>query len=130
MNRKRRRPVAILGATGMVGRRLAELLVDHPQFELALLVGSGASEAQSFESVWTAKEEAAHQHYGETLWKPVPYPLTTRNIPAFATASWSGVKGRAGPSGFSCPSSNEGTRFLPEAIRETITASCNGETET
>lgn len=73
-----RRPVAILGATGMVGRRLAGLLVDHPHFEATLLVGSGASEDEPFESVWTSKEEAARQHYG-SFWSPAPYPAGLAN---------------------------------------------------
>jgi aspartate-semialdehyde dehydrogenase len=72
-----RRPVAILGATGMVGRRLAGLLSDHPQFEPALLVGSPSSEAESFESVWNAKEQAVRDHYG-AFWKPEPFPEALR----------------------------------------------------
>jgi aspartate-semialdehyde dehydrogenase len=76
--------VAILGATGMVGRRLSALLVDHPQFETALLIGSGASKNQSFEAVWTSKEEAARTHYG-SFWQPAPYPaaLVKRNVESF-----------------------------------------------
>ncbi|GCF06627.1 aspartate-semialdehyde dehydrogenase [Dictyobacter arantiisoli] len=38
---RKRIPVAVLGATGMVGQRFIELLQDHPWFEL---VGLGASE--------------------------------------------------------------------------------------
>ncbi len=41
MNRQARIPVAVLGATGMVGQRFIELLQGHPWFEL---VGLGASE--------------------------------------------------------------------------------------
>lgn len=41
MNRQNRIPVAVLGATGMVGQRFIELLQGHPWFEL---VGLGASE--------------------------------------------------------------------------------------
>jgi aspartate-semialdehyde dehydrogenase len=33
-------PVAILGATGMVGQRMIELLANHPWFEIAALTGS------------------------------------------------------------------------------------------
>ena len=35
-----------------------------------------------------------------------------------------------GPSGFCPPNISDGKRFRPVAIREVITASCNGETET
>jgi len=41
MSTKQRIPVAVLGATGMVGQRFIELLQGHPWFEL---VGLGASE--------------------------------------------------------------------------------------
>jgi aspartate-semialdehyde dehydrogenase len=41
MNKQTRTPVAVLGATGMVGQRFIELLQGHPWFEL---VGLGASE--------------------------------------------------------------------------------------
>ena len=60
----------------------------------------------------------------------VPPPLTTANIPSCATASCSGVKGRAGPSGAGRPNTSEGFSVRPEAIREVITASWSGETET
>jgi aspartate-semialdehyde dehydrogenase len=73
----KRRRVAILGATGMVGRRLAGLLADHPQFEPALLVGSPNSESATFESVWSAKEQAVRAHYG-TFWQPEPFPEALR----------------------------------------------------
>src|SRR5437764_8783702 len=41
MNTQSRIPVAVLGATGMVGQRFIELLQGHPWFEL---VGLGASD--------------------------------------------------------------------------------------
>jgi aspartate-semialdehyde dehydrogenase len=44
MNKQTRIPVAVLGATGMVGQRFIELLQGHPWFEL---VGLGASERHS-----------------------------------------------------------------------------------
>jgi aspartate-semialdehyde dehydrogenase len=38
-----KRPVAILGATGAVGQRFVQLLVNHPWFEIAVLTGSDRS---------------------------------------------------------------------------------------
>lgn len=66
-NRKR---AAILGATGMVGRRFAELLVGHPWFDVALIVGSRSSAGQSFRAVWEAKEASLERHYGPGVWQP------------------------------------------------------------
>lgn len=43
-------PVAILGATGAVGQRFIQLLLDHPWFEVAEVIGS---------------ERTAGRHYGE-----------------------------------------------------------------
>lgn len=87
-----KRRVAILGATGMVGRRLAGLLCDHPQLELALLVGSEASVSSSFESVWRAKEEAVRSHYGP-FWEAAPFPSALRDhrVVSFDALRRSGV---------------------------------------
>ena len=41
-------PVAILGATGMVGQRFVELLVDHPVFEIAALAASEKSQGKKY----------------------------------------------------------------------------------
>lgn len=46
MSRKYR--VGILGATGMVGQRFIELLVDHPQFEVTAVAASDRSQGKSF----------------------------------------------------------------------------------
>jgi aspartate-semialdehyde dehydrogenase len=62
----------------MVGRRLAAMLCDHPQFEPAMLVGSGASESESFQSVWETKEAALRRHYG-AFWKPAIFPSQLRD---------------------------------------------------
>ena len=40
MNTQSRIPVAVLGATGMVGQRFIELLQGHPWFELVALAAS------------------------------------------------------------------------------------------
>lgn len=42
-------PVAILGATGAVGQRFVELLLDHPWFEIAALVASERSCGKPYE---------------------------------------------------------------------------------
>ncbi|MBP7149695.1 MAG: aspartate-semialdehyde dehydrogenase [Acidobacteria bacterium] len=44
-------PVAILGATGMVGQRLVSMLADHPLFELRELVASERSAGQRYADV-------------------------------------------------------------------------------
>lgn len=40
--------VGVLGATGMVGQRFVEMLVDHPWFELTALTASGASAGKRY----------------------------------------------------------------------------------
>src|SRR2546423_5795773 len=40
--------VGILGATGMVGQRFAELLAEHPQFEITALAASDASQGKLY----------------------------------------------------------------------------------
>ncbi len=51
MDIKQKIPVAVLGATGMVGQRFVQLLADHPWFELAAVAAS---------------ERRAGMQYGET----------------------------------------------------------------
>ena len=46
MNKKYR--VGILGATGMVGQRFIQLLVDHPQFEITAVAASDRSQGKSY----------------------------------------------------------------------------------
>lgn len=41
-------PVAILGATGIVGQRFIQLLQDHPWFEITALVGSDRSAGRTY----------------------------------------------------------------------------------
>ena len=41
-------PVAVLGATGIVGQRFIEMLADHPWFEIAALVGSDRSAGKKY----------------------------------------------------------------------------------
>src|SRR5438067_10396041 len=72
-----KRKVAILGSTGMVGRRFAELLVDHPWFEIGMLVGF-KSIGESYEQVWERKEKLMAEHYGSTIWKKRAFPEKLR----------------------------------------------------
>ncbi len=68
-------PVAILGATGYVGRTLARLLSEHPFFELVALIGSPASVNREFGSVWAEKETKLVDHYGP-IWQKKEIPET------------------------------------------------------
>lgn len=43
-------PVAILGATGMVGQKFIELLIDHPWFEVVAVAASERSQGKTFGS--------------------------------------------------------------------------------
>lgn len=66
-------PVAILGATGYVGRVLAIQLANHPHFELIYLIGSPASVGRSFGEVWQEKEARLRHHYGP-IWHSKTLP--------------------------------------------------------
>src|ERR1041385_1076737 len=46
MSRKYR--VGILGATGMVGQRFIQLLVDHPQFDVTAVAASNRSQGKTY----------------------------------------------------------------------------------
>ncbi|MGC9348079.1 MAG: aspartate-semialdehyde dehydrogenase [Anaerolineae bacterium] len=48
MARQKRIPVAVLGATGAVGQRFAQLLADHPWFEVVALAASERSAGQRY----------------------------------------------------------------------------------
>ncbi len=65
--------VAILGATGMVGRRMSELLVDHPWFDIKVLVGFRSVQGTYRES-WDRKELSNQDYYGECSWKRRTFP--------------------------------------------------------
>src|SRR5437870_9763722 len=51
MNTQSRIPVAVLGATGMVGQRFIELLQGHPWFELVALAASEQHGGRSYAEV-------------------------------------------------------------------------------
>src|SRR5579871_5824124 len=50
-NQQQRIPVAVLGATGMVGQRFIELLQGHPWFELVALAASEQREGRLYGEV-------------------------------------------------------------------------------
>lgn len=63
----------------MVGRRLANLLLNHPSFELAMVVGSDRCAGASYGSVWEDKERALREHYG-SIWRICPCPDGLREL--------------------------------------------------
>jgi aspartate-semialdehyde dehydrogenase len=71
--------IAILGATGMVGRRLACLLMDHPKFAVHMLVGSEETAGLPYRTVWERKEKSLVEHYGAHLWHGQSFPETLGN---------------------------------------------------
>lgn len=70
-NLKKKIPVAILGATGIVGQKFIELLLDHPWFEIAALAASERSQGKK---------------YGESIqWmmeKPLPQKIAQMELQA------------------------------------------------
>jgi aspartate-semialdehyde dehydrogenase len=73
INKGKRLSTAVLGATGMVGRRMCEILSDHPWFDLKFLVGFRSVEA-SYPEVWRRKERANQIYYGKDIWENRPFP--------------------------------------------------------
>ena len=47
-SKKKKIPVAVLGATGSVGQRFVSLLADHPWFELAVVAASKRSAGKTY----------------------------------------------------------------------------------
>jgi aspartate-semialdehyde dehydrogenase len=84
MNKHKRMKVAIVGATGMVGRKFAELLIDHPWYEVAMLVGF-RSAGVGLGSVWDEKEAKLYTHYGQDFWTKsrCPDELRDRQVHSF-----------------------------------------------
>ena len=64
-----RRPMAIIGGTGYVGRLVARRRLPRPPLCLGPVVGSKRSEGQLYQQVWEQKERALMQNYGNQLWK-------------------------------------------------------------
>jgi len=80
-HRNKKQSVAILGATGYVGRTLAQLLSANPLFEVIALIGSPASVGRRFGDVWAEKEGKLAAHYG-AIWteKQVPDVLANTHV--------------------------------------------------
>ena len=72
MSRKYR--VGILGATGMVGQRFIELLVDHPQFEVTAVAASDRSQGKTFGEActWRLNGEMPSAVRGLPVQPPAP----------------------------------------------------------
>lgn len=70
----KKKPVAVLGATGMVGRRLVERLINHPWFDVQMIVGSSGSTGEAYAHSWKRKETEIQDYYGMPLWKSAPVP--------------------------------------------------------
>jgi len=89
-----RMKVAVLGATGMVGRRLVELLISHPEFEVHMLVGSEESVGLPYRTVWEKKERDLEDHYGSHFWRPYPFPelLNNPRVASFQDLLRSGIE--------------------------------------
>src|SRR5262245_17584189 len=52
---------------------MVNLLLNHPNFELTAVIGSGAAVGASYRTVWEEKEAALQQHYGD-FWRQFPVP--------------------------------------------------------
>ena len=76
--------VAVLGATGMVGRQLVRRLLHHPDFTLGMIVGSDATTGARYRDVWEVKERSLREHYG-SFWleSPVPDDLGDLRVSSF-----------------------------------------------
>jgi len=54
----RRRPAAVLGASGLVGQRMQQRLVNHPWFELCAVGGSTSSAGRMLSEIpWRLEQE-------------------------------------------------------------------------
>ena len=77
MNKKL--PVAILGATGLVGQRLVQMLADHPWFEISTLAASDNSVGKKY-------ADAAKWHLGSDMPESVRQMIVQPCEPRFDAA--------------------------------------------
>jgi aspartate-semialdehyde dehydrogenase len=84
MSQWKKKRAAIAGATGMVGRRFAKLLIDHPWYEIAMFVGF-KSVGEAFGRVWDEKEADLCDHYSNHFWmeNSCPEELRDKQIQSF-----------------------------------------------
>ncbi len=80
-------PVAILGATGMVGQRFVQLLDNHPWFETAILVGSERSAGRTYGDAchWVIESDmpaALRDRPVRGLDDPIDAPLVFSALPS------------------------------------------------
>lgn len=90
---KRRKQVAILGGTGLVGRALAIRLNDHPTFRLGYLVGSPDTAGKPLRDVWERKEAILRKQYGE-FWVPMLMPESLKDT---VVASFEDIFAKSSP---------------------------------
>ena len=64
-------PVAVLGATGTVGQRFVQLLVNHPWFEITALAASERSAGKSYREAcnWVIPGDPP-AHLGDMIVRP------------------------------------------------------------
>ena len=62
--------LALIGATGLVGRACSTYLAQHPElgYVVSHYVGSAESEGKQLKDVAAAKEAKLQKHYGEGFW--------------------------------------------------------------
>ena len=60
--------VALLGATGMLGRECSSYLFDYADIEVVYYVGSASTQGKPFYDIWKNKEFILKSHYG-SIWK-------------------------------------------------------------
>jgi aspartate-semialdehyde dehydrogenase len=93
--------VGILGATGTVGQRFIELLVDHPQFEITALAASDRSEGKAYAEAcaWRLQGEmpaAVRAMRVEPVRPPLDCDLVFSSLPSGAAREAEEAFARAG----------------------------------
>ena len=98
----RKIPVAILGATGIVGQRFIQLLQDHPWFKISALSASIRSAGQTYREAcnWVLRGDPPVEVLDQTLqplkpdlparlvFSALPSPVARKTEPAFADAGY------------------------------------------
>jgi aspartate-semialdehyde dehydrogenase len=81
MDKKNTIPVAVLGATGMVGQRFAQQLANHPWFEISALASSERSAGHAYQEActWQLNGEMP-AHIADMVVQPVEPNLDARIV--------------------------------------------------